>query len=311
MDSKKALGILAVLLALLLVFAGWWAFKLKGEKSALMQNNEQLTSELSNMQDLKADLEQEVDSLTFTYNLLAEVNDSLQSSLTDAKSTIKGQGRTIRKLKASNKEVTAKSGAEVSTLKAEIQSLLAAKANLEASIQSMQRINDSLMVRTGVLEKDLSIARKETSELSNLNKSMQKEIEKLTLENFKATAFRVEMEKKRKSKVTSKSRKARRIQASFDLTNVPEEYQGVRPIYLVITDEKSSPIKLKNPIKANIRVNGQPTEIIAAEAKEVNITNNQRLSFTHELAERLKPGYYRVMAYTDIGLLGISSLKLR
>lgn len=310
MDSKKVLGIVAVLLALLLLFAGGWAFQLKGEKTALMQNNEQLTSELSDMQGLKLGLEKEVDSLTLTYNLLAEVNDSLQSSLTNAKSTINSQSRTIKKLKASNKQQTTKSGTEVSSLKADIQSLLASKANLEASILSLQAENDSLKVRTGVLEKDLSIARKESSELSNLNKSMQKDLDRLTLENFKATAFRVELEK-RKPKVTSKSRKAKRIQASFDLTGVPQEYQGVRPVYLVITDETSSPIKLKNPIKASISINGQPTEIIAAEAKEINITNNQRLSFTHELAEKLRPGYYRVMAYTDIGLLGMSSLKLR
>ena len=58
-------------------------------------------------------------------------------------------------------------------------------------------------------------------------------------------------------------------------------------------------------------MNGQPTDIIAAESKEVNITADQRLTFTHELADKLSTGYYRVALYTDIGLLGANSFRLR
>ena len=144
-----------------------------------------------------------------------------------------------------------------------------------------------------------------------MNNSIQDEVKKLTLANFKASAFRVEVEKKRGSKATAKSRKAKRIKVSFDLTNVPEEYQGVRPLYLVISDDKATPIKLDNPIKAQIQVNGQTTDIIAAESKEINVTDNQRLSFSHDLAEKLGSGYYRVALYTDIGLLGANSFRLR
>jgi len=139
---------------------------------------------------------------------------------------------------------------------------------------------------------------------------MQGEIENLTLANFKASAFQVVLEKKNK-KATAKSRRARRLKASFDLTEVPAKYQGVRPIYLVITDETSSPIKLDNPIKAQVMVNDQATDIIAAEQKEISIEANQRISFTHDLSSKLKKGYYRVIAYTDIGILGTSNFRLR
>ena len=161
-----------------------------------------------------------------------------------------------------------------------------------------------------MLEEDLGLAREENKALANLNKSIQEEVDRLTLRDFKATAFRVETEKKN-NKATAKSRRARRLKVSFDLTQVPPEYQGLRPIYLVISDEQATPIKLDNPIKAQVAVNGQPTDLIAAESKEVNIAQNQRLSFTHDLAERLKSGYYRIAVYTDIGLLGASSLRLR
>ncbi|MEL6926433.1 MAG: hypothetical protein AAFO94_20485 [Bacteroidota bacterium] len=79
----------------------------------------------------------------------------------------------------------------------------------------------------------------------------------------------------------------------------------------MITDEKATPIKLTNPIQAEVSVNGQTMQLQAAEAKEVNIEANQRLSFSHDLSEKLGSGYYRVVAYTDIGLLGATSFRLR
>jgi hypothetical protein len=52
-------------------------------------------------------------------------------------------------------------------------------------------------------------------------------------------------------------------------------------------------------------------ELIAARARDVNITASQRLSFTHDLEDRLRPGFYRVSVFTDIGLLGAASFRLQ
>ncbi|MEL6863685.1 MAG: hypothetical protein AAFP19_04665 [Bacteroidota bacterium] len=309
MNTKQILSIVAIILALLLLLSGWWGYRLSGENMTLKQENNSLNTDLQDLHQLKADLQEEVDSLSLAYEVLALENDSLESSLDEAKSTINRRDRSIRALKVSSKEKDQQLG-EMSSLRSQIQQLLTDKSQLENSILSLQSENDSLRMRTGVLEKDLGIAREESKSLAKLNESMQNDLDRLTLANFKASAFRVEVEKKR-PKATAKSRRARRVQVSFDLTNVPEEYQGVRPVYLVIADEQGTPIKLKNPIKANVSLNGQATDIIAAEARDVDITENQRLSFQHNLAEKLKRGYYRVMVYTDIGLLGASSIRLR
>ena len=214
--------------------------------------------------------------------------------------------RTIAKMKKSGNA----SKAEISNLKAEIQALLEEKELLANSITSLQMENDSLRARTGFLEADLGSARQENAALANLNRTMQGDIDNLTLANFKATAFQVELERKN-SKVTAKSRRAKKVLVSFDLTNVPAKYQGVRPLYLVITDDKATPIKLDNPIQATVKVNGQDNDIMAAEAKEVNLEANQRLSFSHNLTTKLAKGYYRVIVYTDIGLLGASNFRMR
>ncbi|MDX1667003.1 MAG: hypothetical protein R3350_07230 [Saprospiraceae bacterium] len=140
---------------------------------------------------------------------------------------------------------------------------------------------------------------------------MEEEVNRLTLANFKASAFQVELERKN-DKVTSKARRARRIIITFDLTNVPEEYQGVRPLYLVINDEKATPIvSTEDAINTEVMINGEVVDLVAAEAKEVDIAENQRLAFTHDLSDKLEPGYYRAAVYTDIGLLGAASFRLR
>jgi len=307
MKARHILTVIAILLALGLGYTIWSNMGLKDEKMGLIEQNESLNTEIADMQTLKEELEIEVDSLQSAYETLSEENLTLASDLKDEKSRVKRRNQTIKAVKATNVETESK----LSGLRAEIQSLLASKSRLETSIIAMQSENDSLRTRTGVLEVDLSSARQDNEELANLNRSIQDEVGRLTLANFKASGFRVELEKKRNSKVTAKSRKARRILASFDLANVPEKYHGVKNLYLVISDDKGTPIKLDNPIQANVQVNGQETNIIAAEAKEINITDSQRISFKHDLSSKLKKGYYRATVFTDIGLLGASSFRLR
>jgi hypothetical protein len=48
----------------------------------------------------------------------------------------------------------------------------------------------------------------------------------------------------------------------------------------------------------------------AVSGKEVNITSNQRLSFSHNMEDKLKPGFYRVAVYADLGMLGSANFRL-
>ncbi len=306
MKTRDILIVLTIILALLLLATGWWGYSQSQTNKQLESHNKTLTNEISDLEELKVELQTKVDSLEMAYESLSLENDSLSNSLLDAQMRVGRRDKTIKGLNKSNNS----SKAEISNLKAEIQALLEAKELLENSIAGLQMENDSLRARTGFLEADLGTARQENAALSNLNRTMQGEMDQLTLANFKATAFQVEVEQ-RKPKVTSKSRRAKKILVSFDLTNVPPIYQGVRPLYLVISDDNATPIKVENPIQATVSVNGQTNEILAAEGKEVKIEENQRLSFSHELSTKLAKGYYRVIVYTDIGLLGASNFRLR
>ncbi len=306
MKTKKILIAVTIIYSILLLVAGWWGFSQRKANEELQSSNETLTNEISDLEELKVDLENDVDSLNAKIESLYAENESLSSSLSDANELAKKKDRTISKLKTSRNS----SKAEITNLKAEIQALLEEKTLLQASIVGLQMENDSLRARTGLLETDLGIAKEENATLSILNRTMQGDIDQLTLANFKASAFQIELEGK-KAKISTKSKRIKNIKVSFDLTDVPQKYQGVRPIYLVITNDKATPIKIENPIQITVSVNGQNNEIMAAEAKEVNIEENQRISFSHKLNSKLAKGYYRVIVYTDIGLLGASNFRLR
>ncbi len=303
MNSRQGFAIIISILLLLLMGIGYWAYKTNTEKKQIAAQNSELNAEITDLNSLKNKLATEVDSLQFAFEELADENESLQTSVEEAAKKVAQKDAVIRKLRRKTKT-------EGTNLKEQIELLLADKAQLEASISLVQSENDSLKALAGQLTADLASAKSENQALADLNATIQEEIKKLTLANFKASAFRVEVEQK-KAKATAKSRRARQIRVSFDLTNVNAKYQGVRPLYLVITDDKGTPIKISNPIQAKVTVNGQQMDIQAVKEQEVDIEDNQRLSFSHNLEEKLKRGYYRVAVYTDIGLLGAASFRLR
>jgi len=305
-SSNKGLMILAVLLALFLIGLGWYTWSLNAEKKQLTSENMTLNNEMTELEQLKAQLESEVDSLESAFSDLAEENQLLEGSLADASSELENQKAATRR---ERREANAATEENVG-LRVQIEELIRDKAQLQAEINSVKAENEALKFQNESLKGSLDNAKQENSALEALNKTIQEEVGRLTLANFKADAFRVEV-KKNNSKATSKSSRARKLSVSFDLTNVPAKYQGVKTLYLVVTDDKGTPIKNSKPITAEVSVNGQAMNISAVKAKDVNIGSTQRLTFDHDLEDRLRTGYYRVAVYTDIGLLGASSVRLQ
>jgi len=311
MNTRNVLGIVAAILALLLCWTSYKSCNLSKSIDEVEARNVSLNEKVGDLEKLKSDLKTQVDSLESRYNRLSDENATLATSVEEEKARNRRKNSTIKKLKAAQEASNASNANANASLQAQISALMAAKSQLEGNISDLQAENSSLREKLGMAEASLNKAQDDNSALDKLNKTMQSEISNLTLANFKATAFQVEVEKRRGEKATAKSRLAKRIKATFDLTDVPAKYQGVRPIYLSITDATATPIYLENPIKATVSVNGQDSQIIAAEQKEINIKENQRLSFNHKLGKRLKKGFYRVVVYTDIGVLGASTIRLR
>ena len=287
--TSRERNLIAIIIVLLIALAGtsYWAFFKKQENSVITKENIAYQSENKELISLRDSLVSQVESLSSNFAALSEENQSLQGSLNEAKNELTSKIKTLSLYKKN-------SAKEANSLRAEILQLLAVKAELEESISALQEENDNLKVENTSLTTNLNEANKDKAALANLNRTMQEEVKKLTLNNFKAAAFQVEVETP-KSKLTAKSTKARRIVVNFDLTSVPDEY-GV-------------PVPGSN-INKNIVVNGQTMALNAVSGKEVNITSNQRLSFSHNMEDKLKPGFYRVAVYADLGMLGSANFRL-
>ena len=189
MNVKRGLIILIILLLLLLSWIGYTAYKGNKAQLALEERNTELSSEIDDLNQLKEKLSFEVDSLQFAYELLATENEELQGSKEAAEKKAAQKDAIISRLQK-------RSQTESNNLKAQIEQLLADKTQLEYSINNLQMENDSLRMVTGQLTADLAASKSENQALADLNATIQEELKRLTLSNFKASAFRVEVEKK-------------------------------------------------------------------------------------------------------------------
>lgn len=303
MNSKNGMIAAIVILALALLGVLIWGVGKNNEVKDLKGDNTEINEALDAMTQLRDDLAREVDSLAGEYDLLASENLELSGELASSQEELSKAQSAVSRAKRN-------AAAEINDLRAQIEQLQSAKSGLQNSILSMQAQNDSLRLRTGILETNLAQSQNENQALNNLKTSMESEIKQLTYDNFKASAFEISPEVKR-GNATAKSGRARRIAVSFDIANVPTEFQGVRPLYLVITDDTGTPIPRTDYISTSININGKPHDIMAVEMREENIGESQRISIAHELENKLKAGYYRVSVYTDVNLLGASTFRLR
>jgi outer membrane murein-binding lipoprotein Lpp len=310
--NKRTLTTIAIILGLLLLGSLIWGIS---NNSKLSAANAQMSEEVDQLSLLRDKLTREVDSLGTAYEAAAADNAELQGQLAEAQDQAKRalyDMRQAQKSRRNDNEVAYQ-------MRLQIEDLIQTRATLERSITELKAENDQLRKDNVTLRRNLSEAKtqaynfeKKADNLETMTKSMEAEIERMTLGAFKATAIQVDMFRGNKgTKVTSDASKVRRMNVSFDLVDVPSEFLGVRPIYLVLADQSGTPVVSQNPVKAKVIVNGAEMDLIALEGRDVNVERTQRISFTHELDVKLAAGFYRAQIFTDLGLLGSANVQLR
>lgn len=302
--NNRTVSIAAIVLFLLTLIG---VIYLWTQNKQLKQSNETYISEVDSLTSVKYELLGEIDSIQGAFERMSVRSDSLSGSLAKAEQTISELNRIRRK-----------SSADLESLRREINQLRSLKGDLEATVAQLQEDNQRLTAENEQLTVQLeeSETRNEqltsiTQDLQEANQSLLDEMNRLKAASVKANGFQVDV-LRNSGKPTTSGRRADVIEASFDVTDVPREYQGLHTVYLIISDANGTPIQSLNPVRARLTVNGEVAEIEAQQAKEVNLTTSQRLSFKHEIQERrLTPGYYRVAIYSDMGFLGSAGFQLR
>lgn len=303
-QNSRIYGILVTVL--LLLAAGLGFFFWQKSKNYLIEN-QKIEMERQKLEKDKASIERALDSLSSDYSNLRTENENLQGRISSTATLIAQKEAQIRKIKST-------SAKDVQALRDQVASLEKTKIEFETIVVALRTENEALKNENSQLKGENTQLKGANTELSgqvqDLAKQLEDQIRKTQSATFKASSFKVEVER-RNDKLTAKARKAREIFVSFDMADVPQVYQGQQKLYLVIRDEKGNPVVSQSPTKTTVFAPSGPVEIVAQQVKEVALEDTQRLSFNYKFDERLKSGNYVAAIYCDKGLLGASSFRLR
>jgi peptidoglycan hydrolase CwlO-like protein len=302
-QNSRVYSIVVTALLILSAILGYFFWQ---KSRNMISESQDRQATLDSLTLIKANIEGELDSLSMAYSNLRTENESLQGKVTNTAAIIQQKEIAIKQIKATSTK-------NLDELRKQVADLQKAKTEYETIILVLRQENDQLKDENARLTGENEQLKGERAQLSgqvtDLAKQLEDQIRKTQSATFKATSFRVEVER-RNDKLTTKARRARELLVSFDLADVPQTFQGAQKIYLVITDDKGNPIAAKNPVKATVYAPTGPVEIMAQQVKQVVIESTQRMSFAHQLEDKLKSGNYVVAIYCDKGLLGASSFRV-
>ena len=263
----------------------------------------------------KTELLSSIDSLKTMYTDMVDSADTLTANIEKTNAQLAEKDLIIESLskKISKGERTSNG------LRAEVNQLKITKTEYENVIAGMRNEIVKLTKEKSDLMSDLDISEEkndvlsyEIEDLKLLVRGMEQELDQRRIDGVKAANVRFEVQKKG-NKPTASNNRARVIIMDFDLNNVPDIARGKTKLYLSIRDANTGiPIKSDNPIKANVDPkNEKAFSFIAQEMKEITLDENQRIEMRHSLQTKLSKGSYRATVYSDLGLIGAISFRLR
>lgn len=312
MSTEKALknraNIMTALFVLSLIVIAFLLFNRSNIKGDLSDVN----AERDSLLVMRTNLERDLDSLQNILQLASVENDSLQGSLSELQKLVEEKDALVRRVRAQSVNTTEGLRKEINQLRQFRGELEGAIGELQAENEELRSENQRLTAENEQLNVERGQLTSQVDDLNKINTQLQDRVASLTRAGVKASAFRVDVET-RSDKLTSKARRTRQINIGFDLVDLPEEFQGSHKLYLVLTDVNGALVSTSStPISIGIPTpNGSDLQIQAQQAKEVNLTRSQRLTFSYPIEEKLKSGTYIATVYADFGILGSSSFRLR
>ncbi len=301
-SSSRVYGIIVTLLLLLSAGIGWFFWN---KSKTILVEKEQQKVLLDSLGGVKMGLERQIDSLQLAYTDLRTENETLQGKIASTAAQVAQKESLVQQIKT-------QSTRDVNSLRGQVESLQAAKTEMETII-NLLRAENSQLKNENVALKGENAALKGSkdslaAEVNSLSDKLADQIRRTQSATFKATSFRVEIEKKN-NKLTTRARRVREINVTFDLVDVPDQYLGEQKLYLVITDEKGKPIASTNPTKVTVKAPSGSVEITACAYKSSFLKKTNRESFAYKLEEKIQKGNYVVAIYCEHGLLGVASFR--
>ncbi|MCB0666253.1 MAG: hypothetical protein KDC80_10540 [Saprospiraceae bacterium] len=298
-------GILFFVAFVAAIYYGSRTTHLANDKSNLALNLEDLDQQ-------KMKLENDLTVLDSNYQVQISTNDTLSSTLQD-------RLKEVDKLKArvwSAKQNLAKSEEENQAINDKLAQLETLKADLESDIASLNETNEELIATNEEISADLEMSKKQTDDLNTKLTVMTEENQKLVSRlrtlapaGFIANNFTVTAAKKN-DKLTAKANRAETINISFDINDVPQEFQDEEEIYLVLTKSDGQPIQAL-PTKEVEVASVDPVNIKVVDRTKTTLKDRQNIEMSFDADRDLESGLYNVLVYADHGFLGSTTFQLR
>lgn len=296
---KIATAVLGVLFLGAIIFGGMFYSKYKASSNKATD----LGTELDNT---RTQLQGELAALNTSYGEQIAINDTLSADLQTKIAEV--EDLKVRIAKARKELKTSQANAE--QIKSRLAQMEELKIALEKDIEGLKVENQTLLANNQELNTDLMATRDEVSTLNKKVMSLTAANEKLTSRlrtvapaGFRADNFTVTSATKR-DKVTTKGKKIDEITVTFDLNNIPEEYQGNRELYLVLTEFNGNPVASVPGKEVNLKFGNEPVQVRAADVEKANLKARQSMTMSFEPTDDLNPGTYNLMVYADSGYLG-------
>jgi len=298
--TPKNIALMAILGMLLISSLGIWSWYRYNALDELRQTEAKLHEvEIDSLVQVKVGLESYLDRLQVAFADLSTENDTLAQRLATTTNIVAEKEAAIQEIKSQNIR-------EEAALRAQVQRLQSIKDRYETIITVLDQKNAVLSAENARLR---GVTDSLYLEISELGKQLEAQIRKTLSAEFKATGFRVEMER-RNDKPTIRAKRTRELKVLFDLNRIPPSYQGNQNLYLVITDDRGTPIPSDKPIEVSITTEKGSLGIVAQASQLQNVIENQRVEMVYKLEDRLKKGTYVVTVYSEKGPLGVVSFRL-
>lgn len=197
--------------------------------------------EIDSLVQVKVDLEAHLDRLQVAFANLSTENDTQAQRLATTTNIVAEKEATIQEIKSQNVR-------EEAALRAQVQRLQTIKDRYETIITVLDQKNAVLSAENARLR---GVMDSLFFEISELGKQLEAQIRKTLSAEFRATGFRMEMEH-RNDKPSIRAKRTRELELLFELNRVPPSYEGNQNLYLVITDDKGTPIPSDRPIEATV-----------------------------------------------------------
>lgn len=254
----------------------------------------------------RTELQGQLAELNVNYSSQIALNDTLSVDLQEKIAEVNDLQVRIDKARKALKT----SEANNAQIKARLAQMEELKVALERDILGLKEENASLAASNQELNTELSSTKDEVNTLNSKVMALTQANEKLTGRlktvapaGFRADNFTVTSATK-KDKLTTKGKKIDEITVTFDLNNIPEEYQGNRELYLVLTEFNGNPVASVPGKEVNLKFGNEPIHLRAADIESTSLKARQSMSMSFEPTDNLNPGTYNVMVYADSGYLG-------